>query len=308
MKIVVIGPGALGCLLASSLAAGTDHAIWLLDHDPKRALLLSRQGIFLERGGTETKKSIPVTHDASTIGIADFVFLCVKSHHTESALVSMSQLLSRESLLLAFQNGINHLDILQQKMSSPWVAGVTSMGATLVDQGRVRFGGTGITSLGFLSPANDQEAAKLAHAAELLNSAGFETVITNDILSKIWNKFLINIGINALTAIHNCPNGRLLETPSIKNQLRAAVKEALHVAKAKGITISENPVSLTETVCRATSQNISSMLQDIRNQRQTEIEAINGALIREARLLGLETPVNEELADEVRNLQMKYLN
>jgi 2-dehydropantoate 2-reductase len=146
----------------------------------------------------------------------------------------------------------------------------------------------------------------LEETAQVLTEAGIETGAVADILPHLWAKLLINAGINALTAIHDCPNGALLESKTLLARLTAAVREGAAVAEKKGIRLERDPVAMTIEVCRATAANFSSMLQDVRARRLTEIDAINGALIRHARSLALPVAVNEELVRQVRALERKY--
>jgi 2-dehydropantoate 2-reductase len=109
-----------------------------------------------------------------------------------------------------------------------------------------------------------------------------------------------------LTALHDCPNGQLYDLPTLRKQLEQAVREAATVARAKGIDVGGDPVADVLAVCLATKDNISSMLQDIRHRRPTEIDAINGALVADAHDLGLAVPVNEELIRAVKRKEQEY--
>ena len=141
--------------------------------------------------------------------------------------------------------------------------------------------------------------------ARILTAAGIQTEAVVDIFPHLWGKLLVNIGINALTAIHNCPNGALLENPAWAARITTQSggggggREARHHAW-------HDPQLTTPEVCRATAANLSSMLQDVRARRMTEIMAINGALIRLARNLGLPVAVNEELVRQVQELERNY--
>lgn len=306
MKIVVIGPGALGCLFAASLACRSAHAVHLLDHDPGRAARLAQLGILLEEGGDTHHCRLPVSADAEQVGTADLVLLCVKSHAVQSCLAQAAPLFSDQTLLLAFQNGIGHIAPLAEQLhTSCWGLGVTSQGATLVALNHARHGGSGLTRIGLLEPA-PACAALLETAATALTLAGFETTIVPDIMAHAWAKLLVNAGINALTAIFDCPNGGLLGLPAAKAKLAAAVTEAAAVARAKGIPLARDPVTHTLDVCRATSGNLSSMLQDVRRKRKTEIDAINGAVVAEARRYGIPVPVNAELVSAIKEIEQSY--
>jgi len=306
-RVAIVGPGALGCLLASALCR-TNGEIWVLDHDSQRAVLLQHSGLTLERAGHLEQFPVQATADAQEIGPVDLVLLCVKSPALGRTLPSLLPLLTKNTLLFAWQNGIGHLPVLLGAQLPGAVAlAVTSLGAHLVGPGQVRFGGAGATSLGFIDTVPQWAELALQEAAELFRSAGLEVRVEADILAQVWNKLLVNVGINALTAIHNCENGALLENDEALALMQAAVLEAASVAQAKGIAIAPEPVARTIAVCQATAGNISSMLQDVRGNRCTEIEAINGAVLEEARRLGIPAPVNAQLFAVVKSMEKSYL-
>ena len=216
------------------------------------------------------------------------------------ALARARPLLNANTLLIPFQNGIRHLNVLQD-LPFHVAIGVTAQGATLLAPGHVRHGGNGLTRINFLKPQSDRALKKLNNAVHLLNSCGFKTEISPNILSHVWAKLLVNVGINALTAILNCPNGVLLKEPA-RTRMVEAVREGAAVARALEIELPADPVAMTLQVCHDTAANISSMLQDVRRRKTTEIEAINGALVTEARKLNIPVPVNEELVLQVKKL------
>lgn len=306
-RVAVVGPGALGCLLAIALCRIREE-IWVLDHDSQRAALLQHSGLTFEHAERLEHFPIQATADPQRIGPVFLVLLCVKSPALAHSLPTILPLLTENTLLLAWQNGIGHLPVLSRaELPCPVALAVTSQGAHLVGPGRVRFGGEGATSLGFLGEASPQARLRLEGVAERFRRAGLEVRVEPDILAQIWNKLLVNVGINALTAIYQCDNGGLVQNDGALELMRAAVLEAASVAQAKGIAIAPDPVARTIAVCRATASNISSMLQDVRGNRQTEIEAINGAVLEEARQLGIPAPVNAQLFAAVKSLEKTYL-
>lgn len=308
MRIAVIGPGAMGCLLAASL--NEVHEVWLLDYKPNRAAIMAKQGLSFEKNGRVKNCRVNVSADPQLIGVVDLALLCVKSGKVEEALHAAKPLFNQDSLLLTFQNGIAHLPLLPKILGDiSWGLGVTSHGATLTSPGHVVHRGQGLTRIGLppeLSNSNDKARKKLALAAQTLTVAGIKTEVTPDILNYIWAKLLVNVGINALTAIHDCPNGVLLESNETAEIMKAAVLEGKQVAEKIGITLVDDPVQITKEVCLATADNISSMLQDVRAKRPTEINAINGALVDKAAALDLPAPVNEELVRRIRQIESKY--
>ncbi len=210
-RVAIVGPGALGCLLAATLCR-IHEKIWVLDHDSQRAALLQHSGLTLECADHLEHFSIQATADAQEIGPVDLVLLCVKSPALGHTLSSLPPLLRKNTLLLAWQNGIGHLPVLLgAELPGALALAVTSLGAHLVGVGQVRFGGAGATSLGFLGAPPQWAELALLEAAEVFQAVGLEVGVEADILVQVWNKLLVNVGINALTAIHNCENGGLLK-------------------------------------------------------------------------------------------------
>lgn len=311
MHILLVGPGALGCLLASVLSrgiAGSDVRLSLLDHNPDRAAMLNQRGILYDL--QDTRQCIPIAATAGTelLGPVDVIVLCVKSYDIPACLASCRPLLREGALLVFMQNGIGHLDCLHLTGRAACAFGTTTEGATLLDKGHVRHAGSGVTHLGFLTPPDVRAEQLLEQTARLFAGGGLAVSVTDGILNRLWAKLFINVGINALTATLGCTNGSLLTLPGIPARMQAAVGEAEAVARARGIAIGDDPYAATVSVCHKTAGNISSMLQDVRNRRRTEIEAINGAILREGANLKIATPENLLLVSQVKKIEAGYGN
>lgn len=309
MTVVIVGPGALGTLLAASLLAHSDnrknHRIWLLDHNANRAAQLQRDGLTMKSGAQTIHCPVLATADPAEPGPADLVLVCVKSHQLAETFDNISLLCHPQSLAVLLQNGIGHLQYAPE-IPATVAAGVTTLGATLVAPGHVRYAGAGITRLGLLSRHTGAGENHLLETASLLTECGIECHAVKAIEPFVWAKLMINVGINALTAIHNCPNGRLIENRELLTTMTAAVEEARAVAQALGINGLEDAVNSTIAVCRGTAANISSMLQDVRNGKTTEIDSINGAIIRLAEKQGVAVPINRRLFEQVKEIENHY--
>jgi 2-dehydropantoate 2-reductase len=310
MRIAIIGPGALGCLFASLLfpkSKSADDSLWLLDHNQERASLLTARGILYETDKGQERYPVPVSSDVQSISSADIVLFCVKSQDLEACLKSCLPLLSPQTLLVFLQNGISHLDI-QERLNLPTAPAFASCseGATLLGPGHVLHAGRGKTFLGFLTDPTERRQQQLAELVRTLQDAGLDVDLSQDIRSQLWAKLFINAGINPLTALYNRTNGQLLTSCASRSRLKDIVQEAETVARACGITISVDPLKATLAVCMGTARNISSMLQDRRHQRPTEIDAINGAVIREGKRVGIPTPFNEEVVRLIKKMEEKY--
>jgi 2-dehydropantoate 2-reductase len=307
MKIAVVGPGALGCLIAGFLKLKTDEEVWLLDNCPERAKKISGDGIRIEGISGNHNVKIDATADTKDIGRADLVILCVKSYSTEEACKDIKDIVADHTYVLTLQNGIGNVQILDDYFGADKViAGVTSHGSTLLGVGHIRHAGKGDTVIG---RADGKFSVELKNVANILAKAGFATKTSKDIDSVIWSKLVINVGINALTAITRLNNGKLVSYEEARGLLRSAVQEAARVIKRKRIKLLyDDPIQKVESVARATATNVSSMLQDVLNKKRTEIDFINGAISRHGKATSIPTPVNDMLTALVKTIESDYEN
>ena len=323
MKITIVGPGAMGCLLACFLSKSKEE-IWLLDKNPERAQKIKEQGLKIEgiSGSWQVRASpapscagsfsevgrggVNITSQAKEIPQPqDLVIIAVKSYDTKNALKDIKSLLSESSLVLSLQNGLGNIEIISELVGQERVlGGITNQGATLLGPGWVRHAGKAETVIGRL---DGRLPVELRFIRELFNKCGLETRLSKDIKSLLWSKLIINVGINALTAITHLNNGKLIEFAGTRKILEEAVNEAVRVAKKKRIKlIYDDPLSKVEAVCEATAANVSSMLQDILRRKPTEIDFINGAIVRQAQALSLPTPVNSVLTNLIKTIEASY--
>ena len=309
MKIGIIGPGALGCLFASrlSLIESERNDILLIDHNPDRAVMLNDQGIIYESGDSKLLLPIPLSSAPAKSGHLDALFFCVKSHDLEQSLTFASPLISPSTLLIFLQNGISHLQFgKRDDIQGVPVFATSSEGATTLAPGHIKHAGKGKTYLGFLSQHQQKDTERLQQLAATLQEGDISSRVSCDILSRIWAKLFVNVGINALTAIYNCTNGALLSFSDALDRMKGLVNEAAQVARASGIKITEDPIEATMAVCRHTAKNKSSMLQDVHKHRPTEIDAINGAISLLGRENNIATPLNDDVISQIKIIEKKY--
>jgi 2-dehydropantoate 2-reductase len=304
MKIVIVGPGAMGCLLASFLSKSKEE-IWFLDKNKERASHIHHNGISIEGISGYWQTPIKATVDIKEIGQADLIIICVKSYDTKEAVMQAKALVNDNTRVLTLQNGIGNIEIISEIVGSEKViGGVTNLGATLLEVGKVRHAGHGESVLGRI---DGRIPVELRSLREIFNKVGLETRISRDIKGLLWSKLIINVGINALTAITRLNNGKLMEFEGTRKILREAVTEATRIAKRKRIKlIYDDPLAKVEAVCEATATNVSSMLQDVLKKKRTEIDFINGVIVRQAQELGIPAPVNSILVDLVKTIEASY--
>ncbi len=303
MTIVLVGAGAMGCLFAALLRrAGLE--VVLLEKSVSTVEIIAAQGLVLANStGTYAIDRMAVTRDAASIGYAEYIIFFVKAFDTQSAAEFAAGCIGPESTVVTLQNGLGNVEVLSACFPDNIVlAGTTAHGATLLGPGRVRHAGCGETAFGPMQTGGRLSAEALSCA---FTAAGIAVHLHDDVPVLLWDKLFVNIGINALAAILDINNGRILEMEPARDIMRAAVREAVVVAAATGIAVdADEQVARVEQVCRATQSNICSMLQDMRAGRMTEIEHINGAVVREGCSLKCPVPVNAMLTHLVRARQM----
>jgi 2-dehydropantoate 2-reductase len=307
MKIVVVGPGAMGCLFAAFLSRSKskEHEIWLLDKDANRAARLNKQGIDVEGIGGNWHADVRATSDVKDISKADLFIICVKSYDTKNAIDRIKSLVGQDASVLTLQNGIGNIEIIGEAIGPDQViGGITNLGATWLDVGRIRFAGKGETVIGKI---DGKTTVQMRAIRELFNKAGLDTKISQDIKGFLWSKLIVNCGINALTAITRLHNGKLLDYEGSRKILRDAVTEAVKIAKRKRIKLLyDDPLAKVESVCEACAANVSSMLQDVLRKKRTEIDFINGVIVRFGQELGISVPVNAMLVALVKVIESSY--
>ncbi|HTZ11161.1 MAG TPA: ketopantoate reductase family protein, partial [Candidatus Margulisiibacteriota bacterium] len=208
MKIVIVGPGAMGTLLAGLLFKAKEE-VWLLDKDKERAQKLQQSGISIEGVSGNWQAQVLSGADAGMIPSADLVIICVKSYDTKSAILNVKPCIAEKTRVITLQNGIGNIEIISEVVGPEKViGGVTNLGATLQGAGKVRYAGKGETVIGRI---DGKIPVEMRSIREVFNRAGIETRISRDIKSLLWSKLIINSGINALTAITRLPNGKLLD-------------------------------------------------------------------------------------------------
>jgi 2-dehydropantoate 2-reductase len=297
MRIAVVGAGAMGGSYGGMLAvAGED--VGLLDARSDHVAAIRADGLRVSGAFGEHVVRLPAAESPEGLepaegAWADLVIVFTDTNATGEAARAADHLLSSEGCAITFQNGIGNVETLQAKLGAERVLGGSSMCSALVEApGHVVMTHRGPTSIGEL---DGRRTNRLQRVAGALERAGFEVEVKDDINARIWTKFIINSAINALcatTGLRLGEVGRLDEMDVLQDRI---LDEAFALVRAKEIPIAEADVRAgIKRSCRLKFSR-PSMLQHVEAGRRTEIDAINGALVRESRKLGLAAPYNEAL-------------
>lgn len=305
MKVAILGAGAMGCLYGGTLAEA-GHEVFLIDVWREHVEALNASGLEIEEPDRVRRiKDVRAVTHPSEAGVADLVIVFVKATLTESAMRDALGLVGERTMVLTLQNGLGNVEKLNAVAGAAHVvAGTTGHGSTLLGPGRIRHAGSGDTVIGEQDGTRSERIVALASAFE---KAGIVTKISENVMGLIWTKLIVNVGINALTAVTGLKNGQLVEHPETEDLMRAAIEEACAVAGAKGIRFEvDDPLEHTRSIAQRTGENRSSMLQDVLAKRRTEISVINGAVVEEGERLGVPVPVNTVLTKLIQVRERTY--
>lgn len=298
-SIVLFGTGALGCLFGARLAQAGAH-VTLVGGWPEALAAISARGIRVDDAAGSTIARVNTARRSDTLPPANCVLVLVKSHQTSGIAAAAAGALLPRGQIVTLQNGLGNREILEAAAGRERVGvGVVTAGATLVAPGHVRAQPGGV-ALG----RTRQRPEASSRLASLLRRAGFEVTVTSGIERLIWRKLAVNCAINPLSVLRGVPNGELLERAEDRDLLARAAREVAAVAAARGLALEGDPAAIVFEVARRTATNRCSMLQDADRGALTEIEALNGAVVRDGRRLGVPTRVNEWLYAEVVRLTL----
>ncbi|MGW8194832.1 MAG: ketopantoate reductase family protein [Desulforhopalus sp.] len=309
MNIVIVGGGAIGRLFAASFVKGSNE-VTVVDTNPEVVKEMQQKGIGVMGSKAESFSAVdfvPVkaVSDAKSIKECDLVLLTVKSFATKIAAESAGHLVKPDSPIVFMQTGLGNQGILREMFpAKAIIAGLTFMSGTALGNSGVRQGRWGMTFLGELGEVGELTGAvtpRLKKICQVFNESGIETKWSHKIIGRLWAKVITYATLNTLTSIFRVPNGRLLENDESILLVKQLLAEGEAVAKARGVEpIVDDLYDLFVNVVNESSNNLSSMLQDILNGRRTEIEAQSGAIAKYAEKFGIEVPRHQMMASILR--------
>lgn len=302
MKIGIIGAGALGSLFGAYLHEG-GHTVHLVDIDTELVETISERGVIIEdTDGNQQTYQLPATTKHDQVGMVDLLFVFVKIIHTEAAIRDAEPLIDDETIVVTLQNGFDNMEIIGEYVPADRVLGGPAMvGSQLKRTGHYIQTSSGPTKVGGGSGTLAEDVATL------LSEVGLHTEAVDSAERHIWNKQLATLGTKPVSALTGLTVGSLIEFDRTALFLEKLIREGVDVASAKGIEPIEDPVAVARENCRTLGATKPSMLEDIEMERRTEIDHINGAIVRHGRELGVPVPCNEQIVALVKGKEQSYL-
>lgn len=306
ISIAIIGAGAMGSRFgAQFFEAG--HDVTLFDGWKEHVEAIRNNGLRVKRGDTE--KTIPIqAYDVPEGNVRyDVVFLFVKSQHTEAALNRYQDLISGQTYVVTLQNGIGNIEAISNYVESERIiAGTTTHSSDLLGPGSIEIGGSGKILITQLKESDSDMPRRIE---KLLNDSSLDAQISSDTMVAVWEKLAFNAAINTLTGVTGLATGKVGNHPLGKKVMRGIVDEVGKVAAQLDIVIDVDRVMETLAWVShpdTSGDHLPSMLQDLLKKRKTEIEAINGAVVRKGKKHGIAVPYNETVYSIVKMIEDHY--
>jgi 2-dehydropantoate 2-reductase len=295
MKFAVMGAGAVGCYYGGMLARG-GHEVTLIAR-PQHVQAVQQHGLLMETLTFKAHVPLQASSEAAAVRGAQCVLLCVKSTDTAEAAASLAPYLAPDAVVLSLQNGVDNAERAQALLKQSVIPTVVYVATEMAGPGHVKHHGRGELVIG----TSPRSAALVAEFAQ----ASVPVQISDNVMGALWSKLIINCAYNALSAITQLPYGRLVQGPGIEAVMRAAVDEALAVAAASGVRVLGDAWGQVQAIARSMATQSSSTAQDLARGKPSEIDYLNGHVVRQGERLGIATPVNRTLQALVKTLEAK---
>jgi 2-dehydropantoate 2-reductase len=304
MRIAVVGCGAVGSLFAANLAQLDDVEVFAYDVSQAHVDAINANGLRLSGAG-EVLGRLRATTDPAELPPCDFGIVATKAMHTSAAVAAVAAAF-RDGAVASVQNGIGNEEAIAEHVPRV-IRGTTFPAGRILGPGRVQWDVKGDTTLGPFEP-RPAHLAEVERLAEACTRAGLPTHAVADARGPQWRKVIFNAATNPVGALTGLTHGRVCEDPALRRLVSVLVDEGKAVADAQGILLDADPEELIDHAARpeVAYSHKASMLQDVEARRATEIDYLNGGLVRFGRELGVPTPANEAIWALVKGLERSW--
>ena len=304
MRICVVGCGAVGSLFAANLARLEDVEVWAYDLARDHIDAINRDGLRLS-GAEDVVGPVRATSDAADLPPCDFGIVATKAMHTATAIEATAAAFARGAVA-SVQNGVGNEEAIAGHVERV-IRGTTFPAGRLVEPGHVRWEVKGDTTLGPFEPSPAPPDA-IAALADACTRAGLPTTAVPDARGPQWRKVIFNAATNPVGALTGLTHGRVCEDPHLRRLVTGLVDEGKAVAAAQQIELDADPEELIDHAARpdVAYDHKASMLQDVEVRRATEVDYLNGGIVRFGREHGVPTPLNEAILALVKGLERSW--
>ena len=293
MKIAIMGAGAVGCYYGAMLARA-GHAVTLITR-PQHVQAIRERGLVFETRAFTENLRVEATTETSGIADAEIVLFCVKSGDTASAGSEIAPHLATGASILSLQNGVDNAERLEEVLGRPVIPTAVYVASEMPGPGHVRHHGRGELVIG--------PGPSSATIAGTFGQAGIGTEISDNVIGALWTKLIVNCAYNALSAIPQLPYGRMIAVEGVGASMTDIVAECLAVARQSHIQVDEGILDKVLALASTMPDQSSSTAQDLARGKTTEIDHLNGYVVRAGARLGIATPANRLLTAIVKLME-----
>jgi 2-dehydropantoate 2-reductase len=303
VRLCVVGAGAVGSLFAAHLAQVDDVEVWAYDVSQPHVDAINRNGLRLT-GEADLVGRVRATSDPSELPSCEFGIVATKSMFTGAAIAQAAHAFS-DGAVASVQNGVGNEEAIADHVERV-IRGTTFPAGRLVEPGVVNMDTRGDTWLGPFEP-QPAPMDRVRRLAEAITAGGMNTKALEDARGAQWTKLIFNAATNPIGALTQLTHGRVVELPETRRLVSQLVAEGTAVADALGITLDSDPDELVDHAAKVAYEHRASMLQDVLARRATEVDALNGGIVRFGSEQGVPTPLNEAIVALIKGLEYSWL-
>jgi 2-dehydropantoate 2-reductase len=305
MRICVVGCGAVGSLFAANLASLEDVEVWAYDLAQAHVDAINERGLRLTGAGEVHATGIRATSDASEVPACDFGIVATKAMHTEAAIAATAHAFTGGAVA-SVQNGVGNEEALAPHVARV-IRGTTFPAGKILEPGVVQWDVKGDTTFGPFEPS-PATAVEIEQLADVCTRGGMPSVAVGDARGAQWRKVIFNASTNPVGALTGLTHGRICERPDLRSFVTGLVDEGKAVAAAQGIELDSDPEALIDHAAKpeVAYDHKASMLQDVEARRPTEVDYLNGGIVRFGRENGVPTPLNEAIVALIKGMEASW--
>ena len=307
-NIAVVGAGAVGSFFGGMLARA-GHSVTLIGR-ATHVEAINRHGLQIDMAGSTATESIQTkaSTDLSAIQNADLILFCVKSPDSQSVAKQMAPYLAPSTVVMSLQNGVDNVDAIAKEIKQAVIPAVVYVATEIAAPGLVKHHGRGDLVIGAMNPSRLNNANQtLENIVELFAHAQVTVKISDNVMVDLWSKLMVNCAFNAISGLAQLPYGKLSVLQSVQQTQAAVVNEVIAVAKIDGVTMSaQSAMQTIAQIAKAMATQKSSTAQDMARHKLSEIDHLNGYIVRRGLELRIPTPVNQTLHALVKLVESTY--
>ena len=302
-RIVVLGAGAVGCFFGGMLARAGKEVLLIARDNHVQAI--KKNGLLMEFQDSQEYVAIEASSNIKDIATADLILCCVKSPDTEPVMREIKDLIKPDALILSLQNGVDNAERIAQVVPNHAISAVVYVATGMGGDGHVKHFGRGELIIGQIG-GHENISAELEQICNLFVSAQIPCAVSDKIQRELWLKFLVNCSYNGISAIGQITYGEMVQQESIRQLIKDLTAEFLMVADQEKIEISLAEAQMAnEQIAKTMAGQRSSTAQDLMRRKPTEIDYLNGLIVRKAKQHGLNVPNHQAIYALVKMIEQK---